>query len=233
VRVGAGPARAITLVAASGDWGAAQFTCDGGSFEKAVINPASDPLVLGAGGTALDADPLSGAYISESAWNESADFGVAGGGGYSEVYPRPRYQRPAVSGARRGLPDVAYSAALDGGVVVYGQGVQGAGFYIFSGTSAGAPQCAALVAMSAQVAGHRVGAVNDSVYSAAARPDRATYFRDVTEGDNTFSFTDPSGVVTRIPGYPAAVGWDPATGIGSPIAEHLVPYLATDSRGEQ
>jgi hypothetical protein len=31
--------------------------------------PTSDPLVLAVGGTALDADPATGAYGSETAWH--------------------------------------------------------------------------------------------------------------------------------------------------------------------
>ena len=39
---------------------------------KEVSLPASDPLVLGVGGTSLTANPVTGAYISETAWNTPA-----------------------------------------------------------------------------------------------------------------------------------------------------------------
>ena len=45
----------ITLVASSGDQGAAQPTCDGSSWVKAASSPASDPLVTAVGGTELHA----------------------------------------------------------------------------------------------------------------------------------------------------------------------------------
>ncbi len=61
----------ITLFASSGDDGAAQPTCDGASFFKSASSPASDPLVTAVGGTNLTADPLTGAYQSEIAWNDA------------------------------------------------------------------------------------------------------------------------------------------------------------------
>src|SRR4051794_1943839 len=61
--------KGITLLASSGDQGAAQPTCDGSSFSKAVSSPATDPLVTGVGGTLLNADGITGAYHSETTWN--------------------------------------------------------------------------------------------------------------------------------------------------------------------
>jgi hypothetical protein len=60
-------ARHVTVVAASGDEG---VLGNGSSAPvKEVILPTSDPLVLAAGGTSLTANPVTGAYISETAWN--------------------------------------------------------------------------------------------------------------------------------------------------------------------
>src|SRR6201999_2001658 len=78
----------VSVFASSGDNGAAQFSCDGNSFIKAVSTPASDPLVTGVGGTALTASQPDGAYESETAWNDQ--YGSSGGG-YSTVYSRPLY----------------------------------------------------------------------------------------------------------------------------------------------
>jgi hypothetical protein len=47
----------------------------------------------------------------------------------------------------------------------------------------------------------------------------------VTTGNNQ---ADPS-----IPGYPATVGWDPVTGLGTPNAAALVPALAAGQRPRQ
>jgi subtilase family serine protease len=59
----------VTVLAGSGDNGAFSDTWWFGTAVKEVSLPASDPLVLAVGGTALAADPVTGAYISETAWN--------------------------------------------------------------------------------------------------------------------------------------------------------------------
>ena len=60
-------AKGITLIASSGDQGSAQPTCDGSSFFLSASSPASDPLVLGVGGTQLAATPvvISGGTITD------------------------------------------------------------------------------------------------------------------------------------------------------------------------
>ena len=79
----------ITLLASSGDDGAAQGTCDGRSFVKAASSPATDPLVTAVGGTELHAarycltalncnpaaNPAPGTHLGEIAWNEFEQFG--------------------------------------------------------------------------------------------------------------------------------------------------------------
>jgi subtilase family serine protease len=93
----------VTVVAASGDIGAVGEPCQlfkgltGGTFApvKEANLPASDPLVLAAGGTTLTADHQSGAYIRESAWglpygDPGSQF-QASGGGLSRVFKQPSY----------------------------------------------------------------------------------------------------------------------------------------------
>ncbi len=60
----------ITLIASSGDEGAAQPTCNGTSYMRSASSPASDPAVTGVGGTNLLADDATGAYQSERAWSD-------------------------------------------------------------------------------------------------------------------------------------------------------------------
>lgn len=213
--------KGITLLASSGDQGAAQPTCDGTSFSKAVSSPAVDPNVTAVGGTILDADLTTGAYHSETTWNEPA-FAVAGGGGFSTLVKTPAYQR-SLRLPSRGVPDVSYNAAIDGGVLaVYSPTGDPASqaVYIFGGTSAGSPQWAGLVALTTQLAHHRQGLLNPRLYAFAHPPLYNALFHDITTGDNTYH-----GDVT-VQGYPAAKGWDPATGIGTPRADRLVPLLA-------
>jgi subtilase family serine protease len=229
--------RGMTVVAASGDIGAAAYQCDLYSAltgtppanpAKGVLLLASDPFVLSVGGTALTASH-AGAWISETAWDlASGNPGNAGGsfqasgGGFSELFARPSYQAgvPGI-GATRGVPDVSADASDRTGVaVVFSNGtqdtVQGHG-----GTSASAPMWAALMALADQYAGHRLGFVNPAIYQIARSPRYHQAFHDITTGNNTVQF--PPITVT---GYQAAPGWDPVTGWGSPNAQVLIPLLA-------
>ena len=211
----------ITLLASSGDSGAAQPTCDNSSYFKAASTPASDPFVTGIGGTLLDADGLTGAYHSETAWNEP-QYQAAGGGGYSVIYRTPAYQR-ALNLPSRGVPDVAYNAGIDTSVLtVWSSSGMGANLVFgFGGTSAGSPQWAGLVALTDEIGGERVGALNPVLYTTLRFPKvYHRLFHDITTGDNTFH-----GNVT-VPGFPASPGWDPATGLGSPKANVLVRAVA-------
>jgi subtilase family serine protease len=225
----------VTVVAASGDIGAVGEPCrlfkglTGGAFPpvKEANLPASDPLVLAAGGTTLTAGRKTGAYISESAWG--LPFGDPGsqfqasGGGLSRVFARPGYQdHIARVSAHRGVPDVAATAAPHTALAVITS--TGGGKYTVEGhggTSASAPLWAGLIALADQHAGRRLGFVNAALYriGRSARYHRA--FHDVTAGSNTVRFPPRT-----IGGYHAAPGWDSVTGWGSPNASVLVPLLA-------
>jgi len=217
--------RGITLLASTGDSGAGQYTCDGSGYFKAVSTPASDPQVTSVGGTTLNADGSSGAYGSESAWNESDSYGdaVAGGGGFSAVYTRPSYQPPVLGGPMRGLPDVAYDAALERAVIVAWDG----GFGTMGGVSAGPPQWAGLVAIADQMGHGRVGAINRALYQVGGRGRLGSlFFHDVDDGSNNSIPDLGAGSGTPIDGYTAVDGYDLVTGLGTPIAKTLVPWLA-------
>ena len=211
----------MTVLASSGDQGAAQPTCDGTSFFKAASTPASDPYVTGVGGTLLDADGITGAYHSETTWNEP-DFQSAGGGGVSVIYNRPVYQAGHQL-AGRGVPDVAYNAGINSGVLTVWS-TSGFGpdlLFVFGGTSAGSPQWAGLVALADQQRGGRIGFMNYALYGTQlSHRVYSSVFHDVTTGDNTYH-----GAVT-VPGFAAGTGYDLATGLGTPMANRLVPLLA-------
>jgi subtilase family serine protease len=212
--------KGITLLASSGDQGAAQPSCDGSTFIKAVSSPAVDPLVTAVGGTLLDADGLTGAYHSETTWNEP-DFGAGTGGGFSTLTPTPIFQKQ-LHLASRGVPDVAYNAGINTGVIaVWSTSGQGANLlFIFGGTSAGSPQWAGLTVLAAQLRHARVGWLNPQVYALSlVKPVYNALFHDITTGDNTFQGPP------LITGFPAKKGWDPATGLGTPKANTLVPVL--------
>ena len=247
----------ITLFASSGDEGAAQLTCDlaGSSWVKAASSPASDPLVTAVGGTDLlaadyclaslgcdpTARPAPGTYQGEVAWNEPDPvYGdIATGGGFSLLYKAPFFQRLLTRGGKqRGVPDVAYSAAVNHGALTY-LDIPGipAGMYTFGGTSAGSPQWAAIAAIADQKAGRRLGFINAALYLYSLFPSGySKLFHDVTSGNNSVVELDVDNEPVGVPGFDAGTGWDATTGLGSPKADQLVSFLArftSDSDGNR
>jgi kumamolisin len=170
--------------------------------------PASSPHVLSCGGTKLDAN--GSRLVSEVVWNDLAENDGATGGGVSNFFALPSWQAnanvPAPSGTTggRGVPDVGgdadpgtgYTIRVDGQTTVIG------------GTSAVAPLWAGLVAVANQQLGTQVGFLQPAIYAAKA----ASAFNDITEGNNG--------------AFSAGPGWDACTGLGSPIANKLIPLLA-------
>jgi len=156
-------------------------------------------FVLACGGTKLT---VQGATIqSEVVWHESSNS--ATGGGVSDVFPLPDYQKKtgvppsASSGYKgRGLPDVAGDADPQTGYNVLVDGQQ----LVIGGTSAVAPLMAALIARVNQAKGKPVGFIHPALY---ANPKLC---RDITQGDNITTSTKK--------GYKAGPGWDPCTGWG-------------------
>jgi kumamolisin len=186
--LGQAAALGITVFVASGDNGATD-----GTAANTVDFPASSPNVVGCGGTTL---PSGG---GETAWNNGAGGG-ASGGGYSAVFPLPSWQTgvKGVSGAKRGVPDVAGDADPNTG---YQVSVDGASAVI-GGTSAVAPLYAGLFALINQATGKRAGFVNPLLYATPSA------FTDITTGTNN--------------GYDAGPGWDPVTGLGSPLGARIL-----------
>ncbi len=232
----AAASRHVTVVAASGDLGAASYPCDVYAAltgqrlpvpARGVNLLASDPLVLAAGGTTLTASHATGAYVSEIGWG--LPYGTPGesfqasGGGYSRLFPRPAYQDGVPgAGATRSVPDVAADASGHTGMTLAISDGAGKTYIRNSGgTSATAPLWAGLIALADQYAGHTLGFVNPALYRIARSPAYHRAFHDITRGNNTVQF--PPKTIT---GYQAAPGWDPVTGLGSPNVQVLVPLLA-------
>jgi subtilase family serine protease len=218
----------VTMVVSTGDSGAATTACPpgtGSSAVKGVDLPASDPLTLAVGGTSLHASEATGTYTGETAWNTPppAEGPVAGGGGFSRLFPRPAYQAGIAGiGANRGVPDVAADADHRTGMAIAFSG--GSKNYTLlggGGTSVAAPLWAAVIALADQYAGRHLGFVNPALYRIGRSTHYHQAFHDVTTGTNIVTF--PTQTST---GYHAAPGWDPVTGWGSPNAQVLVPLLA-------
>jgi subtilase family serine protease len=230
----------VTILAASGDAGATTAAANGlGFYPRREVNwQASDPLVTGVGGTEL---VESGGSYTSAAWNDTYDVAVdknwsgtkdpvphATGGGRSALFPRPSYQNgvKALTGASRGVPDIAMSAACNGAVAVYTSFQPGkAGWSEGCGTSEATPEFAAIVALADQVAGRWLGLLNPTLYKLAAA--RCPGLVSVTSGDNTVSFYGGSPAKRyTITGYHAGAGYSLVTGVGTVNASQLVYELA-------
>lgn len=193
----------VAYVASSGD--------NGGLVEW----PAASPYVLSVGGTTLSTDS-SGNYLGETGWSGS-------GGGTSSYESRPGFQS-SLGFARRSTPDIAYDANPKTGIAVYDSVTDNgkSGWFEVGGTSVGAPQWAALVALADS---DRVGAgksLLDTDYGASgSAPATSILYNSVAYGTNFNDITSgTAGSNSAGPGY------DQVTGIGSPIARQLLDSLA-------
>ncbi len=197
----------VTFVAAAGDNGVS-----GGAGW-----PASAAGVLSVGGTTLNM-ASDGTYLNESVWSDTS-------GGYSTVEPQPSYQLPAQSTGARAVPDVAYAADPNSGFAVYDsipdQGY--VGWQVEGGNSAGTPQWAALVAIANQAR----TAAGKGALDGPTQVLPGLYGLYNTAGTTTAYSASFHDVVDNTGGVPipATVGYDVATGLGSPRAPALVTAL--------
>jgi kumamolisin len=203
-----GTSLGVTITASAVDNGALDSR-SAGPLE--VDFPASSPYVLGCGGTRL---ALAGSTVrSEVVWNDLSLGEGATGGGVSRQFPPPAYQAsvavpPNPAGAPgRGVPDVAGNADPATGYAVIVDGAPS----VIGGTSAVAPLWAALVVRLNQALGRPIGFAQPALYG----PEPLAGFRDITSGGNG--------------GYSAGPGWDPCTGLGSPVGEALLQRLRRGS----
>jgi subtilase family serine protease len=218
-RLAARPAYRVTVLAATGDFGAAGLRYNTRSYYRApeVSWPASDPLVTAVGGTQLS---LAGdaRRAPDRAWAGS-------GGGRSSVFPRPAYQDgvAGVVGRSRGIPDISMDASCASGVAMYISAGAAPGepgdWTTGCGTSLATPLFAGIVALAGQQAGHTLGAINPALYTMAAHHDAGIV--DVVRGNNTFPHAG-----TTVRGFRAGPGYDLVTGLGTVDAAAFVPVLA-------
>ena len=201
----AAAAHHVTVTGSSGNGGSFPTDRGWGKQVKGVSLPASDPLVLGTGGTTLTANRKTGAYIAETAWSDS-------GGGFSHLYPRPAYQDgvPRIS-KTRGVPDVAGDADEGYGMARVDSQGGTTSLWAAAGTSNSAPLWGGLVALADQYAHRDLGWIDPAIYAIGRSSSYHKAFHDITNGYN---------------GYSASAGWDPVTGWGTPNARVLVPLLA-------
>jgi subtilase family serine protease len=172
----------------------APFFASSGDNGAGASWQAASPNVIGVGGTSVVVGP-NGMLIKESAWAGS-------GGGVSAYEKAPAYQlaykipHATIAGtAMRAIPDVAYDADPASGFPIIHNGT----WRTVGGTSAGAPQWAAIAALGS-------GASNADFYSDKSSTKNASYFRDIVSGGNGTC------------GYycTARMRYDYVTGLGTP-----------------
>jgi subtilase family serine protease len=206
-------AQGIAIFVASGDDGA--YYQDGPFSDPQLVSnyPSCDPLVTAVGGTTLRMDKSK--RLSEVAWSGS-------GGGIAAYFDRPAWQRGkgvpeygwyAPANQKRVGCDVSLNADPETGYATCFMGQTGS----IGGTSAAAPNWAALWCLAQQAAHCRIGGANQTIYAIAnSGAEGAAVFHDITDGDNG----GDAG-----PGYKAGVGWDYPTGWGTPDGMRLIRWL--------
>ncbi len=210
-------AQGQTIYAAAGDSGAYDDYANNSSMTPVVDDPASQPYVVGVGGTSLTVNAQTGAYQMESVWNNGVGNG-AGGGGVSKVWPIPSWQKNVAgvySMTHRNVPDVALDADPSTGYAIYFEGQ----WQIFGGTSCAAPLWAAFTACVNQslAAANKpsLGFANPILYAIASGMSYGADFHDVTTGNNLF--------------YNASAGYDNASGWGSFNGTNLFATLTAST----
>lgn len=182
------------------------FVFSSGDSGAPPIYPSVSPNVLAVGGTTLNlkTNAKTGlpAYAGESGWHGS-------GGGPSAIESEPSWQQGVQQTGSRTSPDVAFDANPATGVYVYDTYGYGGALQV-GGTSFSAPAWGALLTIVNQGRAMQgkgtLGNAQIAVYSLPA-----TDFHDVKTGSN---------------GYPAHVGYDYVTGLGSPKAALVARDLA-------
>ncbi len=207
----------ITVCIAAGDDGSPDVDRRGWDNKPHVDFPASSPFALACGGTSLKARGKR--ITSEVVWNRGP-AGGAGGGGVSNYFALPTYQkrshvpRSTTKQKCRGVPDLA-------GVADPYTGFQ---YYLYrrtttcGGTSGVAPIIAGLIARINEhlmrSAGKTVGFINPQIYGG----NGPKAFRDIRDGNN-----DIFGLLGGQ--YQAGIGWDACTGLGVPDGRKLLALL--------
>lgn len=210
-------AQGQTIYAAAGDSGAFDDYIYNSSKALIVDDPASQPYVVGVGGTNLKVNSASGAYASESVWNNGLGRG-AGGGGVSSIWPIPTWQTnlsSTYSKTYRNVPDVALNSDPATGYSIFYNGQ----WTIYGGTSCAAPLWASFTSLVNQklAAAQQpsLGFANPIFYSICKSSSYAIDFHDVTSGNNLY--------------YSAGIGYDNASGWGSFNGVNLFASLISAS----
>ena len=189
-----------------------QAAGDSGAWKtSSAVYPADDVYITSVGGTDLVTSSAAGPWSSETVW-------VDGGGGISpDKYAIPSWQTAAAAGCAkcsktyRNGPDVSANSNFTF-YVCADQTTCTANSY--GGTSFAAPMWAGYLALANQQAvaagGSPLGFINPTLYTIGLGSGYDTAFHDITSGSN---------------GYSATIGYDLASGWGSPNGSGLINAL--------
>jgi subtilase family serine protease len=213
--------------------------------------PATSPYVTSVGGTSLEV-AANGGYTTETGWGSATDqikdgalvsplpgtFRGGAGGGVSDKFAQPAYQRGVVpdalanskgGGAARVSPDVAsladpYTGFLIGLSPITDDATQNTGAFTtetYGGTSLASPLTAAQVALVQQATGRTVGFANPALYAGykldptitrdvqPLKPAGAVVYTSASSGNMFLISLDKDSSLTTTKGY------DQTTGLGS------------------
>ncbi|KAJ6489762.1 subtilisin-like protein [Mycena sanguinolenta] len=229
----------VTVLFSAGNVGAAGSTLgycldDNGSVNLNATHfnpawPAACPWITAVGGTQVKAN-VSGVAVNgvaqEEVWNQDLTHGFfeSGGGGFSNRFAMPQYQKAAVNSFLKQLkktnpsqlkhfnpngrayPDISANA---NNFVAVEEGE----FTLDSGTSGATPTVASIITLvnDARLAAGKspVGFINPTIYS----PNFAGAFNDIVSGTNQGC---KGWQGDRGDGFQAVPGWDAASGVGTP-----------------
>ena len=182
--------------------------------------PSFSPNVVAVGGTTLTISGTS--YVSETGWSWNSSYGWGTGGGQSTYETEPSYQTGVQSSGWRQTPDVSFDADPLTGVAIYDSYEEGSStpWVQIGGTSVSSPCWAGLIAIGdqlrASVGSPTMDGRTQTLPALYAMP--AADFHDIISGNNN--------------GHSAGPGYDMVTGIGSPVANMLVPaFVPATSQG--
>jgi uncharacterized repeat protein (TIGR01451 family) len=198
----------VTFVASTGDYGTAD-----------PEYPAFSPNVLAVGGTSLTVNADS-SYKSETGWGYYSDgvgAFIGSGGGISQFESQPAYQQGIQSTGYRTTPDVSFLADPATGAWIadpYNLPADSP-WEIVGGTSLSAPSWAGLLALVNQ---GRAAAGHATLNSGSPTEAQQTLYNLPQSDFNVIA----SGTNQ---GYNAAPGYNLVTGLGTPIANRLVPDM--------
>jgi kumamolisin len=181
------------VCAATGDNGSSD-----GTAHLVTNYPSCSPFVIACGGTTLLAD---GQEVGWS-WNPAKHWGT--GGGVSNYFPPPVYQRGVVGPyTGRATPDLALLADPETGWTIYSNGKLEVNQW--GGTSAVAPAMSALLACYNL---NSYASLHQQMYSIS----KTLAFRDVLTGSND-SLTSTKKSYSAKKGYDLVTGWGSVHGL--------------------